>query len=362
MSITTSTAANVSAPEAPRAFTEFTLAEARAWCTSQGWPAYRADQLWQALYRHAITDYQAITAVPAPLRAQLVTLLPLCSSAVSAVATSADGSEKRVLKLADGETVESVWIPMGAHATVCVSSQVGCPIGCRFCASGMDGVARNLTAGEIVEQIVHAARAHPRCEINNVVFMGMGEPLLNWAQVARAIRIMNDPHGLCIGMRRITVSTVGIPRGILRLAEELPQVNLAVSLHAADDALRRRLIPRCPCSNEELLQALRTYYALTRRRVTFEYVLLHEVNDRVQDARRLAALVKTVPCKVNVIAYNEVPGAPFRTPPARVVHAFVEELCARHVTAVARRRKGGDIAAACGQLRRTFHSVAMPVA
>lgn len=352
----TSIPVSASASEPLRAFTEFTLPEFTAWCVAQGWPAYRARQIWQAVYRGGVADYHSISTLPAALRAQLAAALPLCSSRVAAVHISADQSEKRVFQLADGETIESVWIPMGTHATVCVSSQVGCPIGCTFCASGMDGVARNLTAGEIVEQIVHAARAHPRNEINNLVFMGMGEPLLNWAQVARAIGILNDEHGLCIGMRRMTISTVGVPRGIQQMADETPQVNLAVSLHAAHDELRRTLIPRCPCSIDELMAALRTYFAQTHRRITFEYVLLHGVNDSLADARQLAKVVRSVPCKVNVIPYNVVPGCAFSAPPASAVHAFVEELCARHITAVARRRKGDDIAAACGQLRRTHRA------
>lgn len=356
MNSTTSIPVSASASEPPRALTEFTLPEFTAWCAAQGWPAYRARQLWQAVYRGGVTDYHSISTLPAALRVQLAAALPLCSSHVAAVHTSADQSEKRVFELADGETIESVWIPMGTHATVCVSSQVGCPIGCMFCASGMDGVARNLTAGEMVEQIVHAARAHPRNEINNLVFMGMGEPLLNWAQVVRAISILNDEHGLCIGMRRMTISTVGVPRGIQQMADETPQVNLAVSLHAANDDLRRSLIPRCPCRIDELMAALRTYFAQTHRRITFEYVLLHGVNDSLADARQLARLVRSVPCKVNVIPYNAVPGCPFSAPPASAVHAFVEALCARHITAVARRRKGDDIAAACGQLRRTHRA------
>lgn len=356
MSSTTSTRASALLREPPQALTEFIFTELQNWCAAHGLPAYRAQQMWHALYKAGAVHYDAITTLPGALRRELAAKLPLTSSNVVTTHVSADGSEKRVIRLADGETIESVWIPMGTHATVCVSSQVGCPIACRFCASGADGVARNLTAGEIVEQLVHAARAHPRSEINNVVFMGMGEPLLNYGNVRRAIEILNDDHGLCIGMRRITISTVGIPRMIERLADDLPQVNLAVSLHAADEGLRRELILHCPSSLQELMAALRAYYAKTHRRITFEYVLLHGVNDRLQDARRLAAVVKTVPCKVNVIPYNAVPHAPFETPPSQAVHAFVEELCARHITAVARRRKGDDIAAACGQLRRAHNA------
>ncbi len=347
---------NASATDQPRSFTDLTREEFERWCRDNGLPAYRARQIWHGVYRQAAAAYADVGTLPLAVRTRLADQLPLHASRVITIYTSADRSEKRVLKLADDETVETVWIPMGTHATVCVSSQVGCPIQCVFCASGMAGVARNLSAAEIIEQILHAASAHPRNEINNLVFMGMGEPLLNWTHVARAIGILNDPHGMCIGARRMTVSTVGVPQGIVRLASDTPQVNLAVSLHAADDELRRRLIPHCPSNVKELMDALRQYYAITHRRITFEYVLLRDVNDSTRDAQALVDLLRRLPCKVNVIPYNTVPGCAFATPAPARVHAFVEYLCARHITAVARRRKGDDIAAACGQLRRRLNS------
>jgi len=338
----------------PASVTACLRAELEQLFAQRGWPVFHARQVWQWLYRRHAGTYPAMSELPRGLQASLTHALPLTGSTVRALHQSADGSEKRVLALADGETIESVWIPMGAHATVCLSTQVGCPIGCTFCASGAGGFVRNLSAAEIVEQVWHAGAAHPRNEINNLVFMGMGEPLLNWAQVVRAIQILNDDFGLCIGARRMTVSTVGVLRGIAALAQDAPQVNLAVSLHAATDALRRTLIPHCPTSLHELMDALVHYYAATRRRVTFEYVLLRGINDSWRDAQRLAALIKRVPGKVNVIPYNAIVGGAFAAPSPENVRSFVEYLCGEHVTAIARRRKGDDIAAACGQLRRVL--------
>lgn len=326
--------------------------ELEAWCAAHSLPVYRARQLWRWLYRRHADAYAQMSDIPAGLRAELAARLPLNCTRVQTTHRSGDGTEKRLVALSDGAAIETVWIPMGAHATVCVSTQIGCPIQCAFCASGADGITRNLSTAEIVEQVWHAGCAHPRSDINNLVFMGSGEPLLNYAALLRAIAILNDEHGLCLGARRMTISTVGVPAGIRRLASDAPQVNLAVSLHAATDALRARLIAHCPSRLDALMESLRAYYQATRRRVTFEYVLLRGVNDGLRDAARLCTLIAAVPCKVNVIAYNPVPGAAFQPPLPTTVQNFVEYLCARKITAIARRRKGDDIAAACGQLRR----------
>jgi 23S rRNA (adenine2503-C2)-methyltransferase len=352
----TSTAASgfAAEPAAPACVTACLRSELEQHFAQRGWSAFRARQVWQWLYHKQVDRYNAMTDLPRAAQAALAHALPLVRSQVHALHCSHDGSEKRVLTLADGETVETVWLPMGTHATVCVSTQVGCPIGCTFCASGADGLLRNLTTDEIVEQVWHACAAHPRNEINNLVFMGMGEPLLNWANLVRAIRILNDPHGLCIGARRMTISTVGVVRGIAAVARETPQCNLAVSLHATTDALRRTLIPRCPSTIAALLHALADYAAMTRRRIIFEYVLLRGINDTLRDAQRLVALIRHLPCKVNVIPYNAIPGGGFTAPLPQNVHNFVEYLCSHRVTAIARRRKGDDIAAACGQLRRAM--------
>ena len=333
--------------------TDLTRSALEAWIEAQGWPAYRARQVWQWLYQHGVADTEAMTNVPKAMRAQLAEALHLVSSRVADIHTSRDGTEKAVIELDDGETVESVWIPMGSHATVCVSTQVGCPVQCVFCASGADGLVRNLRAGEIVEQVWHWCRLHARDAVNNLVFMGMGEPMLNMAHLLTAAEILNDDHGLNIGARRMTISTAGVVKGIDKLAQVRSQIQLAVSLHAPTDSLRRQLIMHCPSRIGELLAALKRYFDATHRRVTFEYVLLKGINDSPDQARRLASIAHELPSKVNVIAYNPVPGLPYAAPEDDAVTKFADVLYAEHVAVAVRRKKGDDISAACGQLRRS---------
>jgi len=321
------------------------------WFEQRGLPAYRARQVWRWFYQRGVNRYEEMTELPRDARTALAADLPLHCTEIVQVNRARDGSEKRLVRLRDGEAVETVWIPMGSHATVCVSTQVGCPIGCTFCASGAGGFKRNLSPGEIVEQVWHSQAAHTRKGVNNLVFMGIGEPLLNYENLITAIGILNDDFGLCIGSRRMTVSTVGVMKGILALGRDAPQVKLAVSLHATRDELRRRLMPHCPSTLDELITTLKEYYRATRRRVTFEYVLLDGVNDKPDDARELATIAKQAHSKVNLIPYNKVPGAPFEAPPAKHVKEFADALYARHVSVAVRRRKGGDINGACGQLR-----------
>lgn len=335
----------------------FTRTELEAWFAAHSWPTFRARQVWHWFHGRSAASFDQMTDLPRDLRAALAPVLPLCTTKIAHLHTSRDSSEKRLIRLADGETTETVWIPMGSHATVCVSTQVGCPIRCVFCASGTGGLVRNLTAAEIVEQVWHAQAAHSRSAVNNLVFMGMGEPLLNCKNLISAIRIINDADGMHIGARHMTVSTIGVPIGILTMARETPQVNLAVSLHATDDALRAKLIPHRPSSIADLISALREYYAQTSRRITFEYVLLKDVNDSAAQADALGRLARRVAAQVNLIPYNEVPGAPFRASDAQRMRQFAEALEARGITAVVRRKKGDDISAACGQLRR---AVAVP--
>jgi len=330
----------------------FTRPGLEAWFADKGVPAYRARQVWRWFHAACAVSYSQMTDLPRDLRAMLEAALPLCATAVAAVHTSSDGSEKRLIRCADGELVETVWLPMEEHATVCVSTQAGCAIQCAFCASGATGLARNLTAAEMVEQVWHAQSAHSRSAVNNIVFMGMGEPLLNRASLGTAIEILHDPAGMHIGMRRMTVSTVGVVRGIRDMSETLPQVNLAVSLHAADDATRKKLIPHCPTGLGMLMDALRVYHARTHRRITFEYVLLRGVNDGFDHAAALAAYVRRVPSNVNLIPFNAVAGVPFVAPEPGRIRAFASVLEKRKVPVVVRQRKGDDIAAACGQLRR----------
>ena len=333
-------------------FTDYTLPELEEWCRVHDTPAYRARQLWQAVYQRYGDDVEAMHVLPRAFRDALSAELPLVSSEVADVHTSRDKTEKYVLRLHDGNCIETVWIPMGSHATVCVSSQVGCPVRCRFCASGADGLVRNLSAGEIVEQVWHALKNHPGSESVNVVFMGIGEPLYNYANLIRAIAILNHHDGLNIGARRITVSTVGYIDGIRDLTRDAPQSNLAISLHATTDQERRRLIGHCPSEIDPLLAELARYYEATHRLITYEYILFDGINDSRADAERLAGIARKVPSKVNLIPYNYIPSGTYVASPPERIEQFAGWLQARGITALIRHSKGDDISGACGQLRR----------
>jgi 23S rRNA (adenine2503-C2)-methyltransferase len=251
---------------------------------------------------------------------------------------------------------ETVMIPDGPRRTACVSSQVGCPVGCKFCASGLDGVKGNLSAGQIVEQVFALNRegqGRPGEMINHIVFMGMGEPLANYANVMRAIRIIHDPGCFNIGARKITLSTVGVPAKMRELAEENLPINLAISLHAPNEPLRKQLIPWAEhFSLEEILSAARYYFEKTGREVTLEYILLRDVNDRPEHARQLVTVCRKIRANVNLIRYNEVESLEFRRPGSEDVMCFQEILRTAGVNAHVRKSRGRDIDAACGQLRR----------
>lgn len=334
-------------------FTEYLLIELKEKFEKNNFPKYRAQQIWQWFYQKGICKYEGMGNIPAKLRESLSRELPLLSTKVIKVSKGTDTSEKRLIQLKDGETIETVWIPMGKHATVCVSTQVGCPVQCAFCASGADGLIRNLSAGEIVEQVWHIHAAHSRREINNLVFMGMGEPLLNYKNLLKAIQILKDEHGFCIGSRKITVSTTGVLKGINSLSEDAPQIKLAVSLHACSDNLRKKLIKNCPSKINELVNTLKKCYHGSRNRITFEYVLLKGINDSEADALKLAEIIRKIPSKVNLIPYNKVPNLNYESPLGNHVRKFEKVLKENNVTAVVRRKKGEDINAACGQLRRS---------
>ena len=260
-----------------------------------------------------------------PLRSWLDQQAIIYSSEVTRESASEDGTRKLLLSWPDGTAVETVWIPAEGRNTVCVSTQVGCPVGCRFCASGLDGLQRNLTAGEIVEQalrvrgrIGEVSSQHDSAErLSNVVVMGMGEPLANYEQLVKALRIINAPWGLAIGARKITVSTVGLPKQIRRLAGEDLQISLALSLHAPDDELRRELVPWARgVTIADLIDACRYYFETTGREITLEYVLLEGVNMRPEHAAELARIAKRLRANVNLLRYNPVPGLPFARPAA----------------------------------------------
>jgi 23S rRNA (adenine2503-C2)-methyltransferase len=319
-----------------------------------GASAFRGRQLATWLFRKGVGDLSAMTDLPKELRERLAERVTLALPEIERVTASQDGSEKLVLRLADGARIQSVLMPEDDRYTLCLSTQVGCGFGCAFCLTGTMGVERNLSADEIVGQLVRAnAWLGPARRVTHIVFMGMGEPLANYAATVKAIRIITDArYGLGYSSRRVTLSTVGLGTGIDKLAREGLNVNLAVSLHATTDAVRGRLMPvNRAFGVEALLAAVRRFPVSARRRVFFEYVLLDRVNDSVEDARRLVRLLPGIPAKVNLIPFNEWPGSEFRRPPLPVILAFQRTLLAAGVTTTVRWSKGEDIGAACGQLK-----------
>ncbi len=316
---------------------------------------FRARQILQWIYEHGALSFDQMTNISKPLRRELAAHFDLFTSTVVRRAASEDGTVKLLLQWADGQTSECVMIPTERQKTVCLSSQVGCPVGCRFCASGLDGLQRNLTSGEIIEQAlriaVEARGAGGR--LSNVVFMGLGEPLANYSALMMAIGAIHEPWGLNIGARKITVSTVGLPKQIRRLAQEGLQVNLALSLHAPTDELRSDLIPWAESfSIRELASACAYYFEQTGREVTLEYTLLHGTNDRPQDATALAAFTRRLRCNVNLLRYNPVEQLSYARPSSEAANTFQDRLRRHGVNSHIRRSRGMDIDAACGQLRR----------
>jgi len=319
-----------------------------AWLATRGEPHYRAAQLLHRLWRRPVAAWADATELPTALRLALDQAFPLTRFELAAHQVSSDGTEKFLWTLGDGEAIESVLIPEGKRRTLCISSQVGCALGCVFCATGRMGFRRNLSAGEIVNQVRELVLRDPEHAPTNVVFMGMGEPLLNWDAVDVALTILNHPEGLGIGARHITVSTVGIVPNLARLAARPEQFRLAVSLHAPTPELRRALMPiEKKYALGDVLTALRHF----ARRVTLEYVLIGGQNDAPELAERLADLAGPLGALVNLLPLHPG-GAPDLAPSSRDrTREFERRLQARGVKAVLRRSRGLDIAAACGQLR-----------
>jgi len=320
---------------------------------------FRARQLWHWIYHRGATDFTAMTSLSKAFREQLAAHYALGRPAVSRALTSIDGTRKWLLRFADGQEVETVHIPEEERGTLCVSSQVGCTLTCSFCHTGTQRLVRNLAAAEIVAQVM-IARDHfgewpsPRSDrqVTNIVLMGMGEPLFNYDNVAKALKIVMDPEGLAISRRKITLSTAGVVPMIRRCGAEIG-VNLAVSLHAVRDDIRDRLVPlnrKYPIA--ELLDACRCYPgASNARRITFEYVMLKGVNDSPAEARELVRLLAGIPAKVNLIPFNPWPGAPFECSPEAAIAAFSDVVFAAGYSAPVRTPRGRDILAACGQLK-----------
>jgi 23S rRNA (adenine2503-C2)-methyltransferase len=341
--------------ERPLGLYDLTLSELKDRLRGMDQPEYRAKQLYGWAYRGLAGEYAAMTNLPAALRASLAEALPL-PLLVTVKEVSADEGEtvKTLTQTADGQLIETVLMFYPDRATVCVSCQVGCAVGCAFCATGLGGLTRNLSAGEMVAQVVGAARtARERGRtLTNVVMMGMGEPLQNYAATMKMVGILHDPQGLNLGARRITISTSGVVPRIAALAAEPYQVNLAVSLHAPTDALRAQLVPlnrRYPI--DPLLEACRGYIRATGRRVSFEYALMRGINDSDETARELGALLKGILCHVNVIPLNPVDVLPYDRPDHEGIERFSDIVRRSGIPTTVRYSRGLDIAAACGQLR-----------
>ena len=318
------------------------------WLAQRAEPAYRTTQIVPRLWQRPVSTWDQATDLPAELRGALAGAFPLRRLGLSARQRSSDGTEKYLWDLGDGEAIESVLIPEGRRRTLCISSQVGCALGCVFCATGRMGFRRNLTAAEIAAQVREVILLDPLLTPSNVVFMGMGEPLLNWDAVDAALTILNHPDGLGIGARHITVSTVGILPGLAQLARRPEQFRLAVSLHAPTPELRHELMPiEKKYRLADVLGALGQF----RRRVTLEYVLIGGRNDALEHADRLAQLARPLGALVNLLPLHPG-GAPGLTPSTRAQMLAFERRLKRHgVEAVLRRSRGLDISAACGQLR-----------
>jgi 23S rRNA (adenine2503-C2)-methyltransferase len=319
-------------------------------------PAFRAKQLYEAVYRGQASDFVQISTLPAGLRERLGASHEVGLPAIAQVYQSADGTRRYLLRLDDGRTVETVLMPEGERDTICISSQVGCPVDCKFCMTALLGLERSLTAGEIVGQVLLVARENQLRRDGgrlNIVMMGQGEPLLNLANVVKATRILLDPHGFALSPRRITVSTSGIIPRIVELGAEPIRPKLAISLNASTEESRQQLMPITRKYHlKDLIAACKAYPLRPWEKLTFEYVLLKGVNDTDADARRVVKLLANLNCKVNLIALNPGPEIPYETPDPARVDSF-QQIVRRAFPCFVRKPRGLDIYAACGQLKRS---------
>ena len=340
----------------PAALLDLSLDELQNLFQSWGEPPYRAKQVWSRLYQKLAASYDEMTELSRALRKKLAQETVIGRLTPRAEQRSSDGQTRKLLfVLPDGAQVESVLMSYERRRTTCISTQAGCAMNCSFCATGQGGFQRNLTSGEIIEQVLFFARelaiSNPQSPISNIVFMGMGEPFANYDQVVAAVRRLNDPQGFNLGARRMTVSTVGLVQGIRKLASEDIQINLAVSLHAATDKLRNQLVPinkRYPLS--EIMSAVREYIERTHRRVSFEWALIEGVNDTPEQAHALAQLIKGMLCHINLIPLNPTSGYPGAASTRERIAAFRSILESANIPNTLRLRRGIDIQAGCGQL------------
>jgi 23S rRNA (adenine2503-C2)-methyltransferase len=326
-----------------------TLPALEQFLQGQGKERFRALQIFKWIYQQDADSFEEMTNISKELRTELAATAVISNLKPEMVEEGSDGTRKYLFTLSDGNAVESVLIPIEGRNTLCISSQVGCAMGCEFCLTGTFNLTRNLTTAEIINQIMAVRRD---VEIRNIVLMGMGEPLNNLDNVIPAIKIMIDGNGLQLSNRRVTVSTCGLVPGMERLGREVPNINLAVSLNATTDELRNRIMPvNRPYPLKELLRACREFPLPGRRKITIEYVLLGGLNDSLEDAKRLLRLISDIPNKVNLIPFNEYEGCGFRAPSQAAIDAFHKYLIDRHVTVITRDSRGSDISAACGQLK-----------
>jgi len=328
-----------------------TLAELEELVLSLGEKRYRGRQVMRWVYHRNASSFEEMTDLPKEFRHIMGTVSYLSSFKTPNVMTASDGTYKFLFELKDGNCIESVLIPEKKHRTICISTQVGCALGCKFCLSGKDGLIRNLDTAEIVNQVCAIINGFLiKDETVNIVFMGMGEPLANYENTIKALQILTSPLGLNFSHRRITVSTSGLIPEIKRLEQELP-VNLAISLNAANNSLRNFLMPinkKYPL--DKLLDVASNTPLPSRKRITFEYILIKDINDSLKDAKQLAVLLKGIRCKINLIPFNEHEGVEFRRPDDKTVERFRQSLSSKYFTVMVRKSKGNDILAACGQL------------
>lgn len=333
------------------------LQEYEAIVKKMGLPSFRSKQMFHWVHQKGVTNWDEMDNLPLKLRKEFSQTYRIDGlSVIRQEKSDVDGTEKYLLGLADGETVETVLMDYSDRKTVCISTQVGCPLACAFCATGKSGFKRNLKVHEILDQVLIINKSllgKNKNPVTNAVFMGMGEPLINYEALVKSLQILNHPEGLNISFRKLSVSTSGIVPEIYRLAQEKMPLVLAISLHAPNNQLRSRLMPinrKYPL--EELIEACRYWVEKTGRRITFEYILLKEVNDGLKEAGELAGLLEGLLSNVNLIPFNPVMGANFQKPSMNRIHKFQEYLTERNIIATIREEKGGDIAGACGQLRR----------
>lgn len=333
-----------------------TLPELENFVAGLGWEKYRARQIFKWLYNKQVDDFSKMSDIPKDYREKLSEVADINELKLSTFEKSnCDGTIKFLFELKDGEKIESVLIPDDSRLTLCVSTQVGCPIDCKFCATGAMGFKRNLTAGEIVDQVIQSQRFSER-RITNIVFMGMGEPLLNLKNLLKAIDIITSDDGIRIGSRKITISTVGLPDKIKELADAGRKVKLAISLHTLNEDLRKKLIPianRYPI--QSIIEAVKYYYNKIGLRITYEYILFEGLNDTDEDVKKLVELAKIVPCKINILKFHPVDFIrkdPIlkKLKPSKRLEEFAQRLRENNLTVFIRSNAGEDIKAACGQL------------